>query len=245
MSVTTCRGCRRVVYAAHVNPDGYCCFCEAVAPPAPQTPAPAYEIRWQEFTTLLAPDVKGWFHHADLMLAMLTAEQPLLAVELGSYRGASAIPQARTLAEWGGRLVCVDPWRDFPGSYEQIQQNVARYGLTNVDLWRMRSVEAAHRWPEAEVERPAWIYVDGDHSDAGVQADLEAWWPLLAEGGLILGDDYGNPDYPGVARAWHRFGADKDLHTERGRHTWGLVWIRKGPSPAAETVHTELAQAAA
>jgi hypothetical protein len=36
-------------------------------------------------------------------------------------------------------------------------------------------------------------------------ADLEAWVPLVRSGGLIVGDDYGNAIYPGVARAWDGF----------------------------------------
>ncbi len=239
---TTCVICQRAVYAAHVDAEGRCVYCHRK--PAPARPAPAYEIRWHEFTTPLAPDVKGWFHHADSVLALLEAERPLTCVEIGSYRGASAIPQAITMATWGGELTCIDPWEALAGSYEAIQANIARYGCRNIELWRLPSVEGAARWVAEGREAPDWVYVDGDHTDEAVTADLTAWWPLLAEGGLILGDDYGNPDYPGVARAWNRFGADKGLETERGPNTWGLVWIRKGRAPLGAIVGARVEVAA-
>ena len=50
-----------------------------------------------------------------------------------------------------------------------------------------------------------FLYIDADHSYEGVLADLDAWVPHVRSGGLILGDDYGNAIYPGVAMAWEEF----------------------------------------
>lgn len=35
-----------------------------------------------------------------------------------------------------------------------------------------------------------WAYIDGDHTYEAVQADLEAYWPLVKPGGILAGDDY-------------------------------------------------------
>ena len=46
--------------------------------------------------------------------------------------------------------------------------------------------------------RPDLVYVDGDHEYESAISDLRGWLPLLAAGGILLGDDY---MFPGVARA--------------------------------------------
>lgn len=52
------------------------------------------------------------------------------------------------------------------------------------------------------------VYIDGDHSEEGVAADIAAWFPLVVPGGYICGHDYGEPAWPGVKRAVDRaFGA--------------------------------------
>lgn len=44
-----------------------------------------------------------------------------------------------------------------------------------------------------------WIYIDGDHSEAAVRADLELAWRKVRAGGIIAGDDYGWARGGGVA----------------------------------------------
>lgn len=44
------------------------------------------------------------------------------------------------------------------------------------------------------------IWIDADHSEAAVLADIDAWWPKLKPGGYLGGDDY---LWPGVATAVH------------------------------------------
>merc|ERR1712003_19845 len=47
------------------------------------------------------------------------------------------------------------------------------------------------------------IFVDADHSEEGVVADLAAWIPRVRPGGIVAGHDYLTAD-GGVARAVHR-----------------------------------------
>ena len=52
-----------------------------------------------------------------------------------------------------------------------------------------------------------WVYVDGDHTEGAVSADLELAFKTLRRGGLLCGDDYilGSWWGAGVVRAANRF----------------------------------------
>lgn len=165
---------------------------------------------------------QGWFHHGEAILELLEHHRPAVCVELGSWRGASAIAIARTIRLWGGHLTCVDTWTGeveqswgkvpgYPGMLAECAHNIIKAGMAaNVSFMPTRTDDAASHWS-------GWIdflYVDADHSYQSVITDLEMWWPLLRKGGLICGDDYGSPLYPDVADAWDEF-EDKTQPLER------------------------------
>jgi predicted O-methyltransferase YrrM len=60
-----------------------------------------------------------------------------------------------------------------------------------------------------------FLYVDADHTKPSVKADLTLWWLHLRPGGLIAGDDYDNPMYPGVVEAWDEFEQEQGQHFAR------------------------------
>ncbi len=45
-----------------------------------------------------------------------------------------------------------------------------------------------------------YLFVDGDHSDAGLRGDLAAWLPRVKSGGYVLIHDYERDVWPDVAR---------------------------------------------
>lgn len=49
------------------------------------------------------------------------------------------------------------------------------------------------------------ISIDGDHSHEGTLIDLCVLAARILPGGIIIMDDFGNPDWPGVVTAWHAF----------------------------------------
>jgi hypothetical protein len=53
------------------------------------------------------------------------------------------------------------------------------------------------------------IIVDGDHSAAGVAADLEWAERIVAPGGIVVLDDFGHPKWPGIKEAF-----DKHMATD-------------------------------
>lgn len=86
------------------------------------------------------------------------------------YGGAAATSQADMDAVAGGVL----------------RRFAAEIAAGRVVVHRARSVDAA-----PTVGPVDWVYVDGDHTYEAVLADLEAYGPLVAPGGVIAGDDYG------------------------------------------------------
>lgn len=227
-TVVSCAVCHRAVHAEDVDEHGRCCFCGGLPLP-PAAPAPI-------------ADVQGWFWHEADLLALLRRIRPARVVEVGTWLGRSAIPQALALKEWGGTLTCVDPFDGgaelrarpelaaiIPQSEAICRANLARYGCDNAEVWRTTSTRAAARWKREKRLAPGLVYVDGAHDEASVLADLRAWWPLVGPGGAMAGDDYGSADYPGVTRAWEAFAVEQrlDLRTAGARGTFTLAWFQK------------------
>jgi len=161
----------------------------------------------------------GWFNHGDRILALVEQQKPRVCVELGSWMGASAIPVARAIRRWSGALTCVDTWSGTVGHAGgapmmvwSFARNVFEAGVAgNVRMIAAPSVEAARWWREPI----DYLYVDADHSYEAVIADLHAWVPHVRPGGLIVGDDYGHRNLPGVAPAWDEFCAQHGIRLER------------------------------
>ncbi len=51
------------------------------------------------------------------------------------------------------------------------------------------------------------LFVDSSHERDPTLAQIAVWRPALAPGALVVFDDYGHPDYPGVAQAVAALGA--------------------------------------
>ena len=98
-------------------------------------------------------------------------------------RGDSAQPQA---------------WHD--KNLADAQARVAPFGDRAVFL-RGDSVLMADYVPDQSL---ALVYIDGDHSYAGVMGDILAWLPKVQKGGIIAFHDYENPSY-GVKKAVNEF----------------------------------------
>lgn len=168
-------------------------------------------------TSVLAAPAKkipGWFNHGHKILKLIEQHRPKVCVELGTWQGASAIPVARSIARWGGTLTCVDTWSGelnedggsvggkSPIMLLSCARAIVEAGVgANVRLIPAMTVDAAEVWSEPI----DYLYVDADHSEMGVWGDLLAWVPHVKSGGLIVGDDYEHPRYPGVKQAWDRF----------------------------------------
>ena len=88
---------------------------------------------------------------------------------------------------------------------------------------RLPSVKAARCIEDGELD---FVFIDGEHSYETARSDIEAWWPKVSSGGLLMGHDYHRPRSPGVCRAVDEFGEEHGLKVgKRGHSVW---FIRKG-----------------
>lgn len=146
------------------------------------------------------------------------------AVEVGVLRGklsALLLAARPELVLW-----MVDNWQgveDQPESYKATRDDhaladAARASLHKADaigvsaaypgrapVLHMSSIEAAELCGDHSLDL---VFLDADHSEEGVAADLAAWASKVKPGGWIGGHDYGNNDprfdFSGVKRAVDR-----------------------------------------
>lgn len=159
-------------------------------------------------------------------------------VEIGSYRGKSAVLLALGSAACAGRVTAIDPHfvgKDTPTvqfdseDRRVLREQAERHGVTGrINEMVMTSRDALREWDGRAIDL---LWVDGDHSEEAVAFDLTEWGKLVRPGGLIAAHDYARKqDRPqrflGVKRAWDRL-----ITPERGWVRGGavrrLVWARR------------------
>jgi glycosyltransferase involved in cell wall biosynthesis len=146
---------------------------------------------------------------------------PALVHELGLRRGAEVGVafggHAGAILERGGvdKLYGVDRYRHMSGYddpmnltqpvFDRLAQRVverlAPYG-DRFELIREDSASASARFEDGALD---FVYLDADHSAAGVMQDLCHWAVKVRDGGIVAGHDYGHRDFPGVKQSVDKF----------------------------------------
>lgn len=147
--------------------------------------------------------------HYLVLYALVRILQPETCVEIGSYKGDSAVWIAQALEDNGGvgRLVCVDPFVGIgEGKMPLFWEKVYSMGLEDlVYLVEKRSEEAVAFVPT----KIDFLFIDGDHSKEGCLSDIEKYVPKLTSGGVVAFHDY--QTCPGVKEAIHSYEPFKDF----------------------------------
>lgn len=161
----------------------------------------------------------------------------LVGVEIGVYKGEHAESLLNTLDI--RTLYLVDPYE----LYQEYGEGRQHYGVDRDPLvqakaeamqrltphsgkirWvRELAVEAAKLVPD-DLD---FVYVDGNHEEPFVRADIAAYYPKVRGGGVIGGHDYYNGfrrEHDGVVRAVSQFAVHNDLTLQVELPDW---WIQK------------------
>lgn len=169
----------------------------------------------------VAAEIRGLTSETTLnSLRALAATGCDTIVEIGTYRGRSAIAMAEAAA--AAHVWTIDPW-DLTGNPDgrhgyadrnarrEFDANVERAGvgdrITHIQAF---STDVARDWPTFTWSPIDLLYIDGDHSEAAVRADFEAWRPHLAPEAWVVFDDLDTPKNPGVRRAIEALGIELD-----------------------------------
>lgn len=152
----------------------------------------------------------GGKRHLFLLEAIrkLQSEQPLKALEVGSWMGCSAltIAEGLSLHPNGGSLMCVDTWAPYLSEKDKAKGdpyktmdtlacNNQAYSLF-LENTRLAPVAVSHiraelrdAMPILRKEQFDLIYIDGSHYYENVISDLNCAAELLKDGSILCGDD--------------------------------------------------------
>jgi predicted O-methyltransferase YrrM len=143
-------------------------------------------------------------------LAQDRPDTRLKLLEVGSWNGGSALTWGEALrlhCPEGGHITCIDTWDEYfdlaanPGvGYENMNRMLAdgsvyRAFLANmtlmphgveIDVRRGRSQDILPTLSPGSFDL---VYLDGDHTYEAMRSDLTDAMPLIAEGGILCGDD--------------------------------------------------------
>jgi hypothetical protein len=150
---------------------------------------------------------------ADALMREPSLSSPERAIiEVGSWAGSHALHLAGQL--WSAnRIYCVDTWagtpvKNGPDSTTAIASAIGPDQVYRVFLKNVREKlfnpiipcrGSSKFWASVWPHPVAAIFIDADHSYAGVKEDLAGWWPHVRPGGLFCGHDYHL--FPGVKQA--------------------------------------------
>lgn len=161
----------------------------------------------------------------------------LVGVEIGVYKG----EHAESLLNRADikKLYLVDPYE----LYREYGEGRQHYGVDRDPLVTAKAeamrrlaphsakIEWIFQLSAAAVEQIPndvdFVYVDGNHEESFVRADIAAYYPKIRSGGVIGGHDYYNGfrrEHDGVVRAVSQFAVHNDLTLQVELPDW---WISK------------------
>lgn len=116
----------------------------------------------------------------------------MVMAEIGSFRGVST----GIFAGFAKTVYAIDAWlsqldyheipRDWMEKAEPLFDKVVE-AHPNIIKMKGMSVDMAKNFEDESLDL---IYIDADHREAAIRADLAAWVPKVKNGGFVAGHDY-------------------------------------------------------
>ena len=127
-----------------------------------------------------------------------------LTVLLDAARGCRRVVELGTGTAWTTiSLVLADRGRVVQ-SYDPIERPEREQYLQLAGLEarrRLTLVSASGDEGPRDSGKVELLYIDSEHARDSTIKEVEAWRPALGEGSIVVFDDFGHPDYPGVKEA--------------------------------------------
>jgi predicted O-methyltransferase YrrM len=159
-------------------------------------------------------DLQGWNSYANVFRDMIEAVRPSRIVEVGVWKGTASIHMAKVVRELGLRceIVCVDTWLGSPEhlladregeryrslrlrhGYPQlfytflanvVHNDVSDYIVPLPCTSESAAVVLSRLGLQADI-----VHIDAAHEHGAALRDFNAYWPLLSDRGVLIGDDY-------------------------------------------------------
>ena len=171
----------------------------------------------------LDSDVQGWCGHQHILQKYVALAKPELVIEVGTWKGLSAIAMASKLKELGlndSRVLCIDTWLGASEHWNDMFSNLAQYMEHGLPLGLyyqflanvIKSDLADYIVPLPSTSRSAaeiltlnniksnLIYIDASHIYDEVLSDCNNYSDIVNVGGYLIFDDYSDT-WPGVKNA--------------------------------------------
>lgn len=201
---------------------------------------------YQDFDHTTYPnDLSGWGSDSPAFENLIAQATSLdLIIEVGTWKGGSAITMANALSKHGknAQILCIDTWlgalefwqnhqdperyqslqlkHGYPSVYYQFLANVCHAGHQKRIIPFPQTSATAALFLRTHGIQSQLIYIDGSHEEEDVYQDLLDYWPILAKGGIIFGDDY---TWDGVRLAVTRFAKEQHLKITFEADKWLLT----------------------
>jgi len=158
-------------------------------------------------------DLQGWQSYESVFEELIVEVRPKLIVEVGTWKGASAIHMADLLVKHGlsdSVIVCVDTWlgslefwtntedetrygalglvNGYPSVYYTFLSNVVRCGHEKRIVPFPATSSMAAEWFTRKDLYADLAYLDASHEKDDVEGDLLNWHPRVEN--ATFGDDY-------------------------------------------------------
>lgn len=163
-----------------------------------------------------------------LLIWLHDVAKPRYTVEIGTDKGGMAYVLNAATTE---KMVAVDVARNVKADVNDL--NIL-YVIKNSQY-----PETAIHVMEALGNPIDFLFIDGDHSEEGVNADYRIWRPRVRSGGWIGFHDIRNTSCPGVRRLWDSIEGEKleiiqtqyhnDVHGYAGQIGCGGIGVVKVP----------------
>lgn len=168
---------------------------------------------YENFTDLMPLDLHGWNGNVPIFAELLKKIKPKVIVEVGTWKGLSAINMANNAKRLGlnCKIYCVDTWlgalefwdwlkdtpernlmlkNGYPQIYYQFLSNVIHCGHQDIIIPVPLPSSIAVKLLRSMNIRADLIYIDGSHEEEDVYRDICDYQKILSAEGIIFGDDY-------------------------------------------------------